>query len=582
LPNQGAQVYKRLLQYVRPYWKVFVPAIIAMILAAAVEAGFPALMKPMLDGSFVDKDPVTIKWIPILLVLMFFLRGLTRFISKYCMGWIGRTVVNDLRSEMFAHALKLPITFYDDTSSGNLLSRFMYNVEQVAQASTTSITTLIRDSLTLVGLFAYMFYISFQLAFIFLMVGPLVGLIIRLISTRMRKLSHTVQDSMGEVSHNVEEVIEGQKVVKLFAGQSREKGRFSRVLTNNRHQQLKFIVASATITPAVQMIAASALAGIIYLATSGALAEEISVGSFVSFIIAMTMLLPPLKRLTQVNTDLQKGIAAGESIFELLDLPAEIDTGKQAMGRAEGRVEFEQVSHRYATSNADILSDISFSVEPGTSCAFVGRSGGGKSTIIHLLTRFYDASEGVIRIDDIDIRELPLLDLRRQIALVSQDITLFNDTIAANIAYGCPDASREQVIEAARTAHALEFIERLANGFDSLIGENGVLLSGGQRQRLAIARAVLKDAPILVLDEATAALDTESERHIQQALESLMETRTTLMVAHRLSTIENADQIVVLDQGKIIERGQHQQLLDQGGAYAELCRVQFAKQRDVD
>jgi subfamily B ATP-binding cassette protein MsbA len=572
----GAAVYRRLLHYVMPYWKGFAVAIVGMILYAATETGFAALMKPLLDGNFVISDIKTNVLIPGLLIGIFLIRGVAGFMSAYCMAWVGRHVVEDLRGQMFHQFLRLPASFYDRTSSGQLLSKIIFDVQQVSNASTNALTVLIKDTLTVIGLVAWMIYLNALLAAVFLLVGPFIGFIVLYINKRFRRISARIQAAMGNVTDVSEEAILGNRVIKIFGGQDYEVKHFEHANESNRRLSLKMAATSASSIGLIQLIAASALAGIIFLATLDSAMTRISSGGFISFIVAMVMLLGPLKRITTVNSSVQTGISAAQSVFTLLDSEAEIDTGTQHMVRAQGAVEYSHVSFMYAAEKGQVLHDISFTVEPGQKIALVGRSGSGKSTLVSLLPRFYNVGSGTILLDGHDIRDLRLSDLRDQIALVSQDVTLFNDTIANNIAYGAlHGADKEKITKAAEAAHAMEFIRNLPQGLHTLVGENGVLLSGGQRQRLAIARALLKNAPVLILDEATSSLDTESERYIQSGLEQLMHKRTTLIIAHRLSTIEKADMIIVLHEGHIVEMGEHTALLAQGGHYAALHKMQF-------
>jgi subfamily B ATP-binding cassette protein MsbA len=578
--GDAAKVYRRLLAYVRDYWKAVAVAFAAMAGYAATDTGFAAMMQPMIDGSFVRKDPHIIMLIPFLLILLFFLRGVTGFISSYCMAWVGRKVIKDMRAQMFDHLIRLPAAFYDNNSSGKLISKFTYDVEQVYQASTNTVTILIRDSLTVIGLVAWMFYINWSLAAIFFLVGPPIAYTVNHVNKRFRRVSNRIQSSMGDVTHTVEEAISGQRVIKTFGAQEYESRRFARINESNRHQNMKLATASAASSPIIQFISALALSGVIFIATRQSMLESISVGSFMSFVAAMMMLLAPIKRLSNVNAPLQRGIVAAHSAFNLIDSDMERDTGTVELSRARGAIEYRGVSFRYAPEKACALREVDITIEPGQTVAVVGRSGSGKSTFISLLPRFYDPTAGVVTLDGHDLRDLTLDSLRRQIAWVGQDVMLFNDTIAGNITYGRHgDVSEEDIVRAAETAHAMEFIRQLPGGLDAVIGERGVLLSGGQRQRLAIARALLKDAPVLILDEATSSLDTESERYIQAGLETLMKNRTTLVIAHRLSTIERADVIIVLEQGRIIETGSHQQLLAHNGHYANLYNLQFRHDR---
>lgn len=569
-------VYKRLLKYALPYWKAFAVATLAMVFFAASETGFAALIKPLADGSFVAKDADTIRLLPLWLVGIFIVRGVASFVSSFGLAWMGRKVVNSLRDKMFHHLLLLPASFYDNTSSGQLLSKLIYDVEQVAQASTSAITVIIKDTLTVAGLIAWMLYLNALLALIFLLAGPFIAFLVLYINRRFRRISTRIQNSMGAITHVSEEAIEAHRVIKIFGVQGYEAARFSRTNEANRHLNMKMTATSASSTSLIQLVTACSLAAIVYLATLDSMLASISVGTFMSFVAAMVLMLGPMKRITTINSTLQRGIAAAESVFSFLDNAVEADAGTLDVTRAQGAIEYRQVTFSYDTSKGNVLTDISFKVSPGQTVALVGRSGSGKSTLVSLLPRFYNISNGSITLDGLDIRDLKLSSLRNQIALVSQDVTLFNDTIAHNIGYGRLDtASESDIIEAAEAAHAMEFIRQLPQGLNTLVGENGVLLSGGQRQRLAIARALLKNAPILILDEATSSLDTESERHIQAALERLMRTRTTLVIAHRLSTIENADIIIVLHAGRIVEQGDHSELLARNGHYAALHRMQF-------
>jgi len=569
-------IYQRLLSYVKPYWMAFGAAILSMAVFAGTEVGLAALMKPLMDGSFVNRDAETIKLIPLLLIGLFIIRGVANFITSYGLGWVARNVIKKLRSEMFERLITLPASFYDQSTSGQLMSKLLYDVEQVANATTDAVLTLIRDSLTVVGLLAWMVYLNGMLSLIILLTVPLIALLVYKISSRFRTISKTIQNSMGDVGHISNEIIEGQREVKTFGSQQYEMQRFDKVNQQNRRQRMKMITTDAISQPLIQLISVLGLSGVIYLATLPEMLEKISVGSFISFITAMFMILTPLKRLTKINSKLQTGIAAAQSIFSLLDQQPESDSGTKSITRSQGDIQYKNIAFSYKEDNGNVLNDISFHAKPGQTIAFVGHSGSGKTTLVSLLARFYPLSKGQILIDGIDINELKLSALREQLSLVNQQVILFNDTIANNITYGQKEhINNERIIEAAKAAHAWEFIEQLPDGLATQVGQNGVLLSGGQRQRLAIARALLRNAPILILDEATASLDSEAERHIQSALETLMTQRTTLVIAHRLSTIEKADQIIVMHAGQIIETGTHAELIAKGKHYAELHRLQF-------
>jgi len=574
--DSAARVYRRLLKYVRPYLTVFIGSILAMAVFAGTETGLAAMMKPLMDGSFVEKDPEIIKLVPIALIGLFLIRGIANFLTTYGLGWISRNVVKTLRAEMFSRLITLPTSYYDHSNSGQLMAKFTYDVEQIATAATDAIIVLIRDSLTIIGLLAWMVYLNGLLSLIILLTVPLIGLLVYKVSSRFRRISKEIQDTVGDVGHISSETIEGNKEVKIFGSQQYELNRFDVANQRNRQQSMKMIATSATTQPIVQMISVLGLAGVVYLATLPEMLDQITVGSFISFVTAMIMLLTPIKRLTKINANLQRGIAAAQSIFSLLDEESEPDKGTQTISHSQGHIRYQHVGFSYNKEKGKVLDNISFEVLSGQTIAFVGHSGSGKSTLVNLLARFYQASSGQIILDGCDINDLSLPNLRNQISLVNQQVVLFNDTIGNNIAYGLNNkVTQEQIIAAAKAGHAWEFIKKLPDGLETLVGENGVLLSGGQRQRLAIARALLHDAPILILDEATASLDTEAERHIQEALETLMQQRTTLVIAHRLSTIEKADKIIVMHDGRIIESGAHAELLNLKGHYAELYRLQF-------
>jgi len=572
----ASDAYRRLLGYAAPYWKAFVIAVIGMLFVAGTETAFAWLMKPMLNGSFVDKDPEIIRLIPGAIVAVFLVRAFSGFVVTYGMEWIGRNVIHDLRRTIFTHYLRLPSRFFDNISGGQLSSKLIFDVEQVAVATTKAVTILIRDTLTVIFLVVYMVYLSWKLSIFFLIVVPVISMIILLIGKRFRLISRRIQSSMGDVAQISRQVVEGNKVVKIYGGEAHEQSQFHNANNFNRRQYMKMAATNAVSIQVSQFFGALALAGMLYYATSDSMLKVMDVGTFMSFVAASMLLLAPMKRLTQVMQSVQQGIAAAQSIFYMLDEPLEQDSGRKTLQRVDGKLEFSEVNFRYDRSHDYVLHHINFTVQPGQTVAIVGRSGSGKSTLVSLLPRFYEPTSGEITIDGVPLNELTLANLRQHIAYVAQDVTLFNESVRNNIAYGSNrDVSEEQLLRACEAAHASEFIRELPQGLDTLIGDKGVLLSGGQRQRLAIARALLKDAPILILDEATSALDTESERYIQEALEKLMVGRTTLVIAHRLSTIENADRILVLHNGRLVEEGTHAQLLGLNGHYTALHKMQF-------
>lgn len=571
------QLYLRLLGYVKPYWRIFLISIIGTAITAATEPLLPALLKPLLDGTFVHKDNTIMQLAPLFILVIFFVRGVASFVAAYAIGWVGNKVVMDLRDEMFHKLLTLPTRYYDDHATGNLISKLAFDVTQVTAAATNVVTVLIRDSIIIVGLLGWLFYLNWKLTLLSLVMAPIIAMMLKVINARLRDASRDSQRAMGDITQVIEESIAAHKVVKLFGGQQYEGDRFNEQANWVRRHTMKQTMAAAINVPAVQMIAAIALAVIVYLATVQSRSDETTVGGFLSFIAAMLMLTAPIKRLTGVSEFIQRGLAASESVFELLDTPSEINTGKEMIGRANGRLEFENVNLSYQQDDRLALRDICLEIPAGQSVALVGASGSGKTTMANLVPRFYLPSSGRITLDGHDLADLTLSSLRANIALVSQEVVLFNDTISANIAYGqMREVPETEIIAAAQAAHAMEFIREMPQGLNTLVGERGVKLSGGQRQRIAIARAVLKNAPILILDEATSALDSESERHVQAALETLMQGRTSLVIAHRLSTIEKADRIVVLQKGEIVETGTHQELLAKGSVYAQLHRIQFS------
>jgi subfamily B ATP-binding cassette protein MsbA len=574
---QSKTLYFRLLSYVMPYWRLFTLAIFAIIIMAVTDPVLAALIQPLLDGGFVNKDPATIQIIPLLLMLLVLIKGLAMLTSQVGMTWVASRLVMDLRTGLFGKILTLPATTFDNYSSGVLLSKVTYDVSRVMAAATDTLVILVRDSLTVLGLLMWMFYLNWQLSLIVFTVVPVIIGIVRFISQQLRGINLSIQEAMGEMTRILEEAISGHKLVKIFSGQHYEQTRFQMASNQVRQLEVKTQMTSGLSVFIVQMLTALALSIIVYIATRQSTTDNITVGGFVSLFTAMGMLFAPVKRLTKVNDQLQQGLAAAQSVFDLLDQAAETNElcqptrKKESLIRLAGKLSFQQLEFTYDKSHRPVLQAISLTIMPGEMVALVGTSGSGKTTLAHLIPRFYPLANGQLLVDDIDINELPLSDLRANIALVSQEVVLFNDSVAANIAYGeMAAASREQIIAAAQLAYAMEFIEQMPNHLETIIGERGVKLSGGQRQRLAIARAFLKNAPILILDEATSALDNHSEFQVQTSLKKLKSGRTTIIIAHRLSTIATADRIVVMDQGRVVENGTHVELLAQQGVYAKL------------
>ncbi|WP_227367908.1 lipid A export permease/ATP-binding protein MsbA [Halomonas sp. M20] len=567
-------LYRRLLGYVKPYWHYFSLAVLGYAIYAASSTALAEMMKRLIDG-IQNPDASFRLFLPLFVIGMFTARGVGTFLGTYFMSNVARNVVHSLRCEVFNHMLHLSGRFFDAHSSGHLVSRVTYHVEQVTGAATKAVTILLREGLFVIGLLGYLLWTNWMLTLVFLTVTPLIGLVVRVASKRFRRISRRIQSSMGDVTHVASEALSGYKVVRTHGAEEYEKQRFARASNYNREQSLKEALTKGISTPVIQLLVAIALAGLVWLAMAPELMASMTAGEFVAFITAASLMAKPVKQLTEINSEIQKGLAASQELFGLLEVPPERDDGTILPTRLEGHVSFEGVRFAYGDDQPEVLKSIDLDVTPGELIAIVGRSGSGKTTLMGLLPRFYYPTEGRVTIDGIAINEYQLSPLRQQIALVSQQVTLFNASIADNIAYGVPDANREQIKAAADSAYASEFIERLPKGFDTVVGDNGVMLSGGQRQRLAIARAIFKDAPILILDEATSALDTESERYIQRALEEVCRDRTTFVIAHRLSTIERADRILVMEQGEVVESGTHAQLLERDGAYAALYRLQF-------
>jgi len=570
-------VYLRLLEYVKPYWKIFSLSLIGFLIFASTQPMFAALMKYMVDSLNANQRDA-IYWIPLATVGIVIIRGVGSFLGSYFIALVSNNVVHTLRCELFDRYTVLPSHFFDDNNSGHLISRITYNVQQVTGAATDAIKVVAREGFTVIGLFGYLFYMNWKLSLIFIFIMPLIAMVVKVATKRFRSISKKIQNSMGDLTHISSEMVVGNRVVKSFGGEPYEQERFLSASKYSFQQSMRMVKTSAIQTPVLQLIVSAALGTLIFL--SLLLMEDSSTGAFIAYITAAGMIPKPIRQLSEVNATIQKGITAAESVFDVLDKEIEKNTGSHQVKRIEGRLEFKNLCYRYQGTEKQVLDSISFNVEAGKTIALVGHSGSGKTTLANLIPRFYDHSDGEILLDGVEINDYELSNLRSHISLVTQHVTLFNDTIERNIAYGSLGSySREQVIDAATKAHAMEFIEQLPDGLDTLIGENGLKLSGGQRQRLAIARALLKDAPLLILDEATSALDTESERKIQAALEIAMKGRTTLVIAHRLSTIERADIILVIDKGKVIESGSHQELVDTNGTYFAL---HTSKQENTD
>ena len=573
------QTYRRLMGYVVPYWRLFVVSIIGFGIYAATQPLFAALIKHIIDSLQTGSRDEAV-YFPLMLVGLIICRGIGGFLGNYFLSRVSCNIVHTLRCEIFNHYTLLPTVYFDRHNSGYMISRITHNVGEVTRATTDSLRTIIREGLTAIGLLAYLVYTDWLLSLVFLVVAPVIMVLVKYVSKRLRSLSKNIQESVGDMTHITSELVNGHRIVRSFGGEEYERRRFQQSSAFNRKQSLKLSITVALQTPLMQIILSFALGGLMYLALI--IMKQATAGEFVAYLTAAFLLPRPIRQLSDANGEIQRGLAAAETLFEVMDEPAEKDEGSYSVERCEGRLDFKEVEIRYARAEEPAIKDISFTVQAGRCVALVGSSGAGKSTLVNLIPRFYEYQKGQILLDGVEIKDYRLANLRKQIAMVTQNITLFNDTVANNIAYGVlGDAPRDKIIRAAQDAYAMEFIEKMPDGLDTEIGEHGINLSGGQRQRIALARALFKDAPVLILDEATSALDTASERYIQAALEKVMENRTTIVIAHRLSTIERADEILVMEGGRIVERGRHRELIDGEGPYARLYKMQFADVQQV-
>jgi subfamily B ATP-binding cassette protein MsbA len=569
-------IYFRLLRYAKPYTGTFLIGVLGMILFAASQSGLVYLVQTFLKGAFVTRDP-RVEWmVPVGVVILFAFRGLGDYVGNYYPSWVGRQVIKGLRRDVFSHYLRLPTAYLDSQQSGMLLSKLTYNIEQVAGAATGAAISLFSDTLTILGLLAYLFYLNWRLATFCIIAVPPIAWLMQIANRSFRRYSKRIQNSMGDITRVAKEAIDAQRLIKIFNAEDHQTERFELANEMNRASNMKLARAKSLSNPVVGIIASIALAALLYVAIRLVFANDMRVDQFWAFLTALMLIPSSLRSLVNIGGPLQQGVAAGQSVFEILDMPTEGEGGTRPLARARGQVEFRNVSFEYISEKGGVLHDVSFRVEPGETVAIVGRSGSGKTTLVGLVPRFYDVQQGCVLLDGVDVREYRLKDLRSQVSLVSQDVVLFNDTIRNNIAFNAVDKTDAEVEEAARAANVMEFVAQQPQGFDTPLSDRGQNLSGGQRQRISIARALLKDSPVLILDEATAALDNESERRVQQELSTLMRGRTTLVIAHRLSTVEGADRIIVLDRGRIVEMGNHKELLALGGLYATLHGMQFA------
>jgi subfamily B ATP-binding cassette protein MsbA len=568
-------IYRRLLKYATPYLGVFLVGVLGASLFAASNVALAYLVQKFLHGAFVVKNPDVLWEVPVGVVVLFTLRGIGDYVQGYYPSWVGRQVIKGLRRDVFSHYLRLPSAYLDQQQSGHLLSKLTNNIELVATAATGAAISLISDSLTILALLARLFYLNWRLALYCIVAAPVIGWLMKIANRSFRRYSERIQNSMGDITRVAKEAIDAHRLIKIFNAEDHQTERFEQVNEHNRASNMKLIRAKAISNPVVQCIASMALASVLYVAIHQVFSQHLQVDEFFGFLTALMLIPAPLRSLVNMSGPLQQGIAAGQSVFEILDRPTEGGGGSLKLARARGDIEFRNVSFAYADDKGDVLHNVSFHVRPGETVAIVGPSGSGKTTLVGLVPRFYDVEHGSVLLDGVDVREYRLKDLRSQVSLVSQDVVLFNDTIRNNIAFNAVDKTQAEVETAARIANVMEFVAQQPQGFDTPLTDRGQNLSGGQRQRISIARALLKDSPILILDEATAALDNESERRVQHELGVLMQGRTTLVIAHRLSTVEGADRIIVLDKGRIVESGAHQELLARGGLYAALHGMQF-------